>query len=91
MASSDGIARYTPTLSGDIVLKILSLDRAMSPHLADAITQLTIDSNWFVDGDAVADIVAAANITVNDYYENMLIGSVPVSYTHLTLPTILLV
>ena len=76
MGSPDGIARYTPTLSGDIVLKILSLDRTMSPHLADAITQLTIDSNWFVDGDPVADIVAAANVTVNDYYENMLIGSV---------------
>ena len=76
MASPDGLARYTPTLSGDIVLKILSLDRAMSPHLADAITQLTKDSNWFVDGDSVADVVAAANVTVNDYYENMLIGSV---------------
>ena len=76
MASPDGIARYTPTLSGDIVLKILSLDRTMSPHLADAITQLTKDSNWYVDGDPVADIVAAANVTVNDYYENMLIGSV---------------
>ena len=74
--STDGLARHTPTLSGDIVLRCISLDRALSPHVADAITNLTDPNEWEEVGDSVSDIITAAAIPVDDYYENMLVGSV---------------
>jgi len=72
----DGIYRYTPTLSGDILVRAVTFDRALSPHLADAITSLTLASTWLEVGDSVHDIIDAASVTVEDYYQNMLIGSV---------------
>lgn len=74
--ATNGLARHTPILSGDIVLRCISLDRALSPHIADAITNLTFLSEWEEVGDSVQDIIEAAAIAVADYYENMLVGSV---------------
>jgi hypothetical protein len=48
----------------------------MSPNLADSITQLTNKENWLEVGDSVDDIITAAQVTVEDYYNNMLIGTV---------------
>lgn len=75
-SQADGLYRHTPTLLGDIVIRCISLDRALSPDLADAITNLSLASQWLEVGDSVEDIIAAAAVTVSDYYENMLIGSV---------------
>ncbi len=72
----DGLHRYTPTLSGDILLAALTFDRALAPHIADAITNLTQQETWREVGDSVEDVIAAATVTVADYYENMLVGSV---------------
>lgn len=72
----DGLYRHTPTLSGDIFARCISFDRALSPHVADALTGLTLASNWLEVGDSVQDIIDAATVTVADYYENMLIGTV---------------
>ena len=76
VGSPDGIHRHTPSLSGDILVRSITFDRALSPHLADAITNLTLENTWLEVGDSVQDIIDAAAVTVSDYYENMLIGSV---------------
>jgi len=70
------LARHTPVLSGDIKIRALSIDSALFPHVGDAITQLTNDSQWEVIGDDVADIVAACKESVESWYSDMLIGSV---------------
>lgn len=72
----DGLHRYTPSLSGDVLLALITFDRALAPHVADAITSLAVEATWLEVGDSVGDVIAAADITVADYYENMLIGSV---------------
>ena len=63
----DGLARYTPTLSGDTRVLCVSLDSAMSKHVGDALTNLTNVDEWLKDGDEIADIIDAASITVEDY------------------------
>lgn len=73
---SDGLHRHTPELSGGIVVRVLSLDSSLSPHVADAITSLTNVFEWLEVGDTVDDVIAAASVIVADYYENMLVGSV---------------
>jgi len=72
----DGIYRHTPTLLGDIVVRCISFDRALSPHISDAITNLANPDEWLEVGDSIADVVLAAQIAVEDYYNNMLVGSV---------------
>lgn len=71
-----GVHRHTPTLLGDVVLRCISFDRALSPHVGDVITNLTFESQWLEVGDSVEEVIAAAAVTVSDYYENMLVGSV---------------
>lgn len=73
---SDGLHRHTPTLSSDIVVRCISLDSALSPHVGDALTLLTNYFEWLAVGDDIDDVVEAAKITVEDYYAQMLIGSV---------------
>jgi len=72
----DGLARYTPTLSGDTRVLCVSLDSAMAKHVGDALTNLTNIDEWYEDGDTIADVIAAASVTVEDYYNQMLVGSV---------------
>lgn len=71
-------ARHTPALSGNIKIRALSLDSALFPHVGDAITQLTNDSQWEEIGDAVDDIVTACKLSVESWYSDMLIGSLQV-------------
>ena len=68
-------ARHTPTLTGKIKIRALSLDSALFPHVGDAITQLTNESQWEEIGDAVDDIVTACKLSVESWYSDMLIGS----------------
>lgn len=68
-------ARHTPTLTGDIKIRALSLDSALFPHIGDAITQLTNESQWEAVGDAVDDIVTTCKNSVESWYSDMLIGS----------------
>ena len=69
-------ARHTPTLAGKKKIGAMSLDVALSPHLGDAITQLTNSWIWEEVGDTVEDVVAACKDSVESWYSNMLIGSV---------------
>lgn len=70
------LARHTPTLSGINKIRALSLDSALFPHVGDAITALTNESEWEQIGDDVADVIAACKSSVESWYSDMLIGSV---------------
>jgi hypothetical protein len=73
----DGIARHTPVLSGSKIVRALSIDNALLPHVSDAIAQLTIDGNWVEIGDSVEDIQDECFTALDSwYFGNMLIGQV---------------
>lgn len=75
--SADGFGRHTPTLSGRKIVRALSIDDALIPHVSDAIAQLTIEANWFEVDDSIADIVAASSDALDSWYlGDMLIGQV---------------
>lgn len=76
VGAPDGLHRHTPTLSSDIVLRVISLDSALSPHIGDSLANLTFLDEWFAVGDPVQDVVDAAKLVVEDYYNQMLIGMV---------------
>jgi hypothetical protein len=74
---ADGIGRHTPVLSGNRIVRALSIDDALIPHVSDAIAQLTIDANWVEVEDSIVDIVSASSDALDSWYQsNMLIGQV---------------
>jgi microcystin-dependent protein len=74
---ADGIGRHTPVLSGRKIVRALSIDDALIPHVSDAIAQLTIFSNWVVAGDSKEDVVAECFTALDSWYGGyMLIGQV---------------
>lgn len=73
---ADGIYRHTPALSSDIIVRCISLDSALSRHVADVLTALMNEREWLEVEDTVADVIASASVTVEDYYNQMLVGSV---------------
>ena len=73
-----GIARHTPTLTGDRVIRMVNADVALLPDLSDAIAQLTNASEWIEIGDPIDDVLAECWLTLESYYLMDLIGSVTV-------------
>ncbi|MCW4050802.1 MAG: tail fiber protein [Candidatus Bathyarchaeota archaeon] len=74
---ADGFGRWTPVLSGRKIVRALSIDDALIPHVSDAIAQLTIYSNWVEVGDPLEDVVAECFTALDSWYlGNMLIGQV---------------
>lgn len=74
---ADGIGRHTPTLSGRKIVRALSIDDALIPHVSDAIAQLTIADNWVEVDDTISDIVDESIDALTSWYlSNMLIGQV---------------
>lgn len=74
---ADGIGRHTPVLSGNKIVRALSIDSALIPHVSDAIAQLTIVDNWVEVDDSTADVVAECFTSLDSWYlSNMLIGQV---------------
>lgn len=71
-----GIARHTPSLTGDKAIRLVIADLALLPDIGDAITQLSVESTWVEVGDPVDDILTAVFETVTDYYNVMLVGLV---------------
>jgi hypothetical protein len=69
-------ARHTPTLTGKKKVRAISLDIALFPHVGDAITALTNEWEWVEVGDPVVDVVASCRESVENWYSDMLIGSV---------------
>lgn len=74
---ADGFGRHTPTLSGNRIVRALSIDDALISHVSDAIAQLTIVSNWFEVGDSIPDVVVECFEALDSWYlGKMLIGQV---------------
>ncbi len=57
-------------------MRALSIDSALFPHVGDAITTLTEESTWEAVGDDVVDVVNACKLAVENWYSDMLIGTV---------------
>lgn len=76
MSSADGIARHTPTLSGTKVIRALSIDDALLPHVSDAITSLTEEWGWYAVGDSVDSVVQECLAAVESWYSAMNIGTI---------------
>ncbi len=75
--ADDGIGRHTPQLSGNKIVRALSIDDALISHVSDAIAQLSISANWVEVGDSIPDVVTAAFEALDSWYlSNMLIGQV---------------
>lgn len=68
--------RHTPVLAGNKKIRALSIDSALFPHVGDAITELTNDFTWEEIGDSVSDVVSACKDAVENWYSDMLIGSI---------------
>lgn len=75
------LARHTPTLSGDIRVRAISLDVALLPYFGEAITELTDSLDWLEVGDTVDEIVEACQTSVDTWYSDMLIGAVQMFLT----------
>lgn len=72
----DGIYRHTPTLLADTRIRCLAFDSGLSGHIGDALTLLSRLDEWVEVGDGIQDIIDAASVTVESFYNDMLIGSV---------------
>lgn len=57
-------------------IRALSLDSALLPHVGDALTALTNESEWEEVGDSVADVIESCKDTVETWYSDMFIGMV---------------
>ena len=69
-----GFNRHTPTLNGTKIVRALSIDSALIPHVSDAITQLVNDWMWLEVGDTVEDVVKECSSAVESWYIPMEIG-----------------
>ena len=69
-------ARHTPALTGSKKIRAISVDIALLPHLGDVITTLTSDWVWELVQDDIDVIVAACKDVVEEWYGDMLVGSV---------------
>lgn len=76
MTLADGIARHTPSLSGNIVVRVLAVDTALLPHIGEALSNLTQDFIWLEVGSTVVDTIAAADFAVESYYNNAMVGAI---------------
>ena len=74
---ADGFGRWTPTLSGRKLVRALSIDDALIPHVSDAIAQLTIKSNWVHVGNSIDDVIEECFKALDSWYlGQMFIGQV---------------
>lgn len=73
---SDGFCRHTPVLAGVKVVRALSVDSALLPHLGDVIGDLANAWMWTEVGDSVSDIVGECAEAVDSWYSPMMIGQV---------------
>lgn len=70
------IARFTPELSNDWVVRAMSIDLALLPHIGDALGNLADDWQWEVVGDDIETITQEIQRSLDLWYSNMLIGLV---------------
>jgi len=68
--------RHTPNLTGNKIIRAISVDVALMPHVSDAITALTNLYSWVKIGDDVNDIIDECKDYIEQWYNNMFIGAV---------------
>lgn len=71
-----GIARHTPELTGNRAVRLIIADTALLPHIGELLGKLTLPYEWVEIGDSVDDIVDSSFVTLLDYLDNLMIGSV---------------
>lgn len=89
--AADGIGRHTPTLSGNKIVRALSIDDALISHVSDAIAQLTIENNWVETDDPISDITEECFDALDSWYFGLMfvgqvcsfLGAVPASWLEL--------
>ncbi|GAG82346.1 unnamed protein product [marine sediment metagenome] len=72
----DGYNRHTPLLTGVKVVRAMSLDVALLPHVGEVIGNLSQDWIWLEVGDVVSDVVEECHDIVDSWYAPMNIGQV---------------
>jgi len=70
------IARFTPELSGDHVVRAMSVDVALLPHVGEVLGNLADEWRWEEIGDDIDTITQEIQTSVAQWYSNMLIGLV---------------
>lgn len=71
-----GIARHTPELTGNRVVRLIVADTALLPHIGELLGKLTLPYEWVEIGDPVVDIVDSSFVTLRNYLDNLMIGFV---------------
>lgn len=74
--AKDGYYRHTPVLSGTKVIRALSIDGALLPHVSDLVTHLTDSWRWLEVGDSVPDVIAECKEALESWYQKMFIGQI---------------
>ena len=46
----------------------MTVDVALLPHVGDVLAALTLEENWTVVGDSVADIIAECKAYIEEWY-----------------------
>lgn len=73
---TDGIARHTPTLTGTKVVRAMSVDIALLPHVGDALATLLQEWSWLEVGDTPDEILQECYDAIDSWYEPMIIGQI---------------
>lgn len=69
-----GIARHTPTLTGNKAVRLVIADTAFLPHLGELLSHLSDPNEWYEAGSTIEDTVASAWDMLVGWYDNLMIG-----------------
>lgn len=72
----DGFGRHTPLLSNVKIIRALSIDSALIPHVSDAIAQLAFESQWVEVDEQIDVIVRECRDALDSWYRGMNIGQI---------------
>jgi len=73
---SDGYARHTPVLTGNKLVRAMSLDVALLESVGGALTDLAESWQWLEVGDPVADVMTELYEIIESWYAPMDIGQI---------------
>ena len=72
----DGYARHTPNLTGNRIVRAISIDVALLESIGGALSDLAESWQWVEVGDTVPAVVAACYDAVESWYSPMNIGQI---------------
>jgi microcystin-dependent protein len=73
---TDGLARHTPTLLGNKIIRAMSIDVALLPSVGGALSDLAESFQWLEVGSTVEDVVASLMGSVASWYAPMNVGQI---------------